>query len=109
MSAALTCIYTERRREYAGQMTDDDDRVQVQARVKRSSAARLDEIAAAHEGWTRSEALRYLLALGLQAHDHPTTPRIQRQHGAPSRATPAHGPAVIDAATHAKLQRKYRP
>lgn len=85
---------------YAGEMDDDDPRDVFPVRLRRSSIAKLNAIAAAHEGWTPSEALRHLLALGLAAYEDPTPRRIR------PAPTSAHGPAVIDAATHAKLQKK---
>jgi metal-responsive CopG/Arc/MetJ family transcriptional regulator len=47
----------------------EDGRVAIEARVQRTSADRLDEIARTRPGWSRSDALRHLLALGLAAYD----------------------------------------
>lgn len=65
----------------------DDGRIVIQARVLRASAARLDEIAKTHPGWSRSDALRHLLGLGLAEYE-----RLARQP--PRRATPAHTTTV---------------
>jgi hypothetical protein len=102
-AAALISVYTPPSGVYAAHMPDapDDGRVVIQARVLRASAARLDEIAAVRPGWSRSDALRHVLALGLAAYDGRPAPTAPRP-------TSAHGPAVIDAATHAKLQKGHR-
>jgi hypothetical protein len=58
---------------------DPDPRVPVTARIRRSSRDRLDEIAAEHDGWGRTEALRHLLALGMAAYDaDPARVRARR-------------------------------
>jgi hypothetical protein len=90
MTAALTGIYTHPTAVYADQVTDtpDDGRVVVQARVRRESAARLDEIASTHSGWSRSDALRYLLVLGLQAHDNPPSAARRARTPAPAPDSP---------------------
>jgi hypothetical protein len=107
MSTTLTGIYTPPPAVYAGPMPNppDDGRVVIQARVLRASAARLDEIAKTHPGWSRSDALRHLLALGLAAYDsHDRRAEIAARR----RPIPAHGPAQIDADLHAKLQKGHR-
>lgn len=48
--------------------TDDDPRVLIPVRLRASSVARVDKIAAERD-WSRSAALRTLLALGLRAWD----------------------------------------
>jgi hypothetical protein len=70
---------------------------------------------AARRGITRSDALRILLGRALAPPEEPpsaartsATP-APRAHPPAPRATPAHGPAQIDADLHARLQRKYRP
>lgn len=97
MSEALTGIYTDPPAVYAGQVptTPDDGRVVVQARVLRASATRLDEIAKTRPGWSRSDALRHLLALGLDEYD-------RRAKLPPPRASAAHR-TEISADLHAKL------
>jgi hypothetical protein len=68
--------------------------VVAQARIRESSAAYLDAMAEEHgEGWTRSDALRALLALGRAARDAGWSPT-------PSRPT---APGFAD--RHAKLQK----
>jgi len=44
----------------------EDPRITVQVRLRPSSIEEVDAIAAKHD-WTRSQALRTLLALGLKA------------------------------------------
>jgi hypothetical protein len=78
-------------------------------RIRASSLTKVDAIASERD-WTRSEALRYLLGLGLAEHERqhgpPRTVTGRAPRPEPRAATSAHGPAVIDAATHAKLQKK---
>jgi hypothetical protein len=59
----------------------EEKRVVAQARIRASSAAYLDAMAAEHgDGWTRSDALRALLALGRAARDagwKPSRTRVE--------------------------------
>jgi metal-responsive CopG/Arc/MetJ family transcriptional regulator len=66
----------------------EDGRVAIEARVQRTSAARLDEIATTRPGWSRSDALRHLLALGLQAHDNPPSAARRARTPAPAPDSP---------------------
>lgn len=51
----------------------DDPRINVNLRLRSSSARRVDSIAAEHD-WTRAQTLRSLLALGLRAWDRGDRP-----------------------------------
>jgi hypothetical protein len=102
---APSCVDVMTTNEYGPGMFDDP-RMVIPVRLRASSVARLDEIAAAHD-WSRSDAMRYLFRLGLAEHDRATPRQITVDKAAPHPgAAPASPPAPEDFATrHARLNR----
>jgi hypothetical protein len=80
-------------------MADDDPRVLISSlRIRTSALIRVDALADERD-WSRAEALRYLLALGLKAHE------AQRATPAPVRRAAPDESDDDFAARHARLQK----